>query len=810
MEQVLLRKLILAIFLVFSFLSPLLGRSVPVLIFSGTGVSLSNSNQAGLSEYALIRDHSRQLDRDQVAILLDAGLFTLHKQNVLDNYGFTQDVLWMAFRAKNLSNQASSSFLEVQENNLKNVQVYVQRTLSPTVSVWSRERSGSELPLDKRPIPVSSLLFNGTLPPHSESLFIIRIDNFGPNRIHIDLLPAPRIFAEQENQNVFLISYLGAMGTLMLYNILLFIAIRDRSFIWFVIHLLSLAFYVFAASGYGFKYLWAFSPGFQALSAPFFTCCILLTTVFFVRQFIETFHYFPRFDRLLRILAFAVILSPLLMVFNYRLGMVIGEMLLVLAVGGTVGVSVRSAMQRHPNGRILVIALAFLFGGAILRQLTTFGVIGSGWPLVILSHADYPGIFLAALVLSVALSHKLQELRLQKEDAEAKNRLKQSFIANVSHEMRTPLNAIIGFSESIQDMKDPELMRRFNLRILAESERLLFQINQVLDIAKLEADHLSIDIGPFSLQDSLAYIDSVFRSQAEAKGLELTVYEVDFPGCLLGDRLRIEQVLRNLVDNAIKFTEVGKISILAHGTALADGIVQVIIKVCDTGIGIPADKQAEIFEEFVQADSSITRRFGGTGLGTSISRKLVAAMGGTLSLQSKPGEGSTFSFNLNLPVSDTPPLSPVVPPAENRRPMDSAVSNEPELSVDSDQNTDRPRILVVDDFETNRQVVCIHLSRLSVDVDSASNGPEALDLLFRRHYDLVLLDLFMPGLSGHDVVRIIRERWDDQELPVLGLTASGVEEDISGAMASGMNGVMVKPVKRLDLIAHIRQFLPAL
>jgi CheY-like chemotaxis protein len=375
--------------------------------------------------------------------------------------------------------------------------------------------------------------------------------------------------------------------------------------------------------------------------------------------------------------------------------------------------------------------------------------------------------------------------------------------------MRTPLNAIMGFAESALVADDPLAVRQCNHLILAESERLLFQINQVLDLAKLEAGRITLESLPFSPIESLEYLRTVYQAQAQKRHLSLELCRVGgIADWVLGDRLRIEQVLRNLLDNAVKFTETGGIVLGIEGQAAAPGWACLRFSVSDTGIGIPPDKQEDIFEDFVQADPSITRRFGGTGLGTSIARRLVETMGGRLELHSQSQVGSRFSFVLHLPLIDGARAGAVS--GANAADILAVPGHAVPQSLAPAQAARQWRCLVVDDFETNRQVVAIHLSRLPFVLDSVADGEAALANLARQRYDLVLLDLFMPGMSGIELVRQIRGDPALRGLPVIGLTASSDEADTREALAAGMNAIMVKPIRRADLLARIREFLPGL
>jgi signal transduction histidine kinase/ActR/RegA family two-component response regulator len=531
-----------------------------------------------------------------------------------------------------------------------------------------------------------------------------------------------------------------------------------------------------------------------------FTCLIVLATLQFQRRLLDTRKAMPRLDKLL---LFHLVATPCLLpalLLRYSAGMMAGGVMVLSSMVCILAAAAVSLRRRTPYSLAFTVGFGILMAGAILTQLTTFGMVPAGLALLVMSKADYGGIMLEAMYFTLMLASLVRKLRVERDSAAAKERFSQQFIANVSHEMRTPLNAIIGFAEANDQSDDPVLWRKGNRMILKESEHLLFQINQVLDLARLQAGRLAIEAEPFGLDESLAHLRSLWRERAEHQGLALDLRVAGpAPPRLLGDRLRIEQVLRNLMDNAFKFTEEGTVSLVVVFKPSPGGQVPVTFTVSDTGIGIPEAKQAEIFGEFVQADAGITRRYGGSGLGVSISRRLVEAMGGRLELHSRVGEGSRFSFTLVLGACPAPAAAVV--PALPAGPASGSFRGLPAR---------RPRILIVDDQETNRQVAAVHLGKLPVDLDEAEDGLAALARLSERRYDLILLDFYMPGLGGFELARRIRAHPEWTGLPILGLTASSDAADLAEARAAGMDGVLVKPIRRAQLTEQVLALLPEL
>ncbi len=345
------------------------------------------------------------------------------------------------------------------------------------------------------------------------------------------------------------------------------------------------------------------------------------------------------------------------------------------------------------------------------------------------------------LVFMRILGLRTKAIRDQMLRAEASTRMKSEFLANMSHEIRTPMNAIIGMSRLALMSEPPPALRNYLGKILGASEHLMGIINDILDFSRIEAGKLHIEQVPFDLDEMLEHLSSLLGVKTEAKGIEL-IFRVGpgVPHGLVGDPLRLGQVLINLTGNAVKFTERGEIVVAVDTVASADGQVTLAFSVTDTGIGMTPEAVGRLFQSFSQADSSTTRKYGGTGLGLSISRQLVELMGGRISVQSAPQQGSRFTFTVPLGVAEGQSAA-------------SAVRRALLLDV---------RALVVDDSATARAALSEMLETLGVRADAAASGEECLALLARAvdagtPYQIVLMDYLMPGLDGIETIRRIRQ-----------------------------------------------------
>jgi len=370
--------------------------------------------------------------------------------------------------------------------------------------------------------------------------------------------------------------------------------------------------------------------------------------------------------------------------------------------------------------------------------------------------------------------------------AEAANQAKSAFLATMSHEIRTPLNGVLGMAQAMAAERLPAAQRQ-RLAVVRESGEALHAIlNDLLDLAKIEAGRLELEAIDFDLAQTVGAAGQAFSAIAAQRGLSLEVEVEDGLGVRLGDPTRVRQILQNLVSNALKFTEKGGVSI----TACADGD-GVAISVRDTGVGMDAATLTRLFERFTQADSSTTRRFGGTGLGLSICRQLSALMGGAISAQSEPGVGSVFTVRLPLPrTGDAGPANAV-----------EAATTAPAAGL---------RILVAEDNRTNQLVIQTLLGQVGITPAVVGDGREAVEAWTAGDFDLVLMDVQMPQMDGPTAageIRRLERKTGRARTPILALTANAMTHQIAEYLAAGMDGHVAKPIHVEDLFAKIEAAL---
>ena len=401
-----------------------------------------------------------------------------------------------------------------------------------------------------------------------------------------------------------------------------------------------------------------------------------------------------------------------------------------------------------------------------------------------------------------AMERQTQQLEVEKEAAELASSAKGEFLANVSHEIRTPMNAIIGMADLTLHSGLPEPQRGYIQRVRSSADLLMGILNDILDFSKIEAGKLDIDTVDFDLDDVVRSVSEIVGVRAREQSLILsTEVATDVPPRLRGDPLRLQQVLLNLMGNAVKFTARGRVALRVESVTSAgeagEGL-RLRLTVQDTGLGMTADQMSRLFQPFTQADASTSRRFGGTGLGLAISRQLVERMGGRIDVASEPGQGSTFWVELPFGVvADSPSsASAALPSATVTRLMSlPGAADHPELAG--------LRVLLVEDNEVNQELAVALLERVGIQVTLAGDGRQALSCLKAGTFDCVLMDCQMPEMDGYTATRLMRQEAQWARLPVIAMTANAMAGEREKVLEAGMNDHVPKPVPVGELYRKI-------
>jgi signal transduction histidine kinase/CheY-like chemotaxis protein len=450
--------------------------------------------------------------------------------------------------------------------------------------------------------------------------------------------------------------------------------------------------------------------------------------------------------------------------------------------------------------------------------------LSNGWYLIFLTLKDVyyksltdmaATLSLFGIVLAAVLIVVLIDVDAAREKSDMESKYKSAFLANMSHEMRTPMNAIIGMTTIGKTALDVERKDYCFKKIEAASKHLLGVINDVLDISKIEANKFELSSKEFIFENALQHAVNVINFLMNEKRHDFSVYiDPAIPKILIGDEQRLVQVIANLLGNATKFTpERGYIKLDARYVKEENGLYIIQISVSDTGIGISSEQQAGLFQPFQQAESGTTRKYGGTGLGLVISKRIVEMMGGRIWIESELGKGSAFFFTIraqkSLLASSSSSLANSV--GTQTHPLGTD-KQQAEKQTNIEGIFAGRRILLAEDVEINREIVKTLLESTQLEIDCAVNGKEALNM-FRQSsekYDMILMDIQMPEMDGYEATRCIRalDLPKAKTIPIIAMTANVFREDVENCLQAGMNGHIGKPLDFNNVMERLQAYLP--
>lgn len=734
---------------------------------------------------------------DDIASPAVQGSFRLHDKPVL-NAGYSRSVFWLRLDLEYRPEQAQGDrnwLLELAYPPLDHLELYLP---DEDGSFALAQRTGDALPFDSRQIRQNNYLFELNLEPGQAKRVYLRLESQGSIQAPLTLW-APNAYLEQQPGRIYVLGIIyGVLLVMLVYNLFIFVSVRDTSYLYYILYIASFGLYQVSVNGAGIEYFWPDSPWWANAATPFLIGAAALFGCQFARSFLHTAEHSPWVDRLLLLLMVCgVVVMLLALSVSYATALRLATYLALLFTVVIFAAGILAWLRGMRVARYFIFAWSAFLAGGIVNTLMVLGYL----PNVFLTmYASQIGSALEVGLLSLALADRINAMKeertrilqeagrkleaLNQELADS-NRFKDEFLATVTHELRTPMNGVIGSLELMQTVKMDVELEQYQKTAAASARDMMRMVNDILALTELQAGKLYPRHEAFSLRGLFDGLRAHYAPRAEDKGLRFTLeLEDSLPDILEGDAAKLAQALGYLLDNAIKFTNEGGVTLQVGRTGNPGNNLPLSVVVSDTGIGF-AQSEGDLYQRFHQLDGSMTRKYGGLGIGLAICRQLVDLLGGSLSHESQPGVGSRFRLNVPLTLPEQQPA-----PALRSQRLSSGVAL---------RQAQQCTVLIVEDNAINQLVTRGMLLKLGYRVRTADNGAEALELLRGETVDAVLLDCQMPVMDGFATCRAIRALPGCAELPVLAITAHSHSGDRERCLAAGMSDYLAKPVKFEEL-----------
>ncbi len=745
------------------------------------------------------------------------------------NLGFLPGVHWFRFSVVSRIDRPHRWLLEIAYPHLDDITLFRVGQAEP-VAV-----TGRKLLFRNRPIPHHHFLLPLDLDAGQEATFYLRVHTEGSVQLPVYLHETSRFWSRDTSATYVDGVYLGLLLIMILFNAFLYLGARERDYLFYTLFLLCFTAWILSITGHSYRYLFGNLPEIGRKSLPASGGLYAAFLLVFLGRFLETKDRHRVFHRLFWIMGTASgLLVIATFVLSYSITIRWGSALMMLIPPIIIAASISSWARGFGPARYIVLAWSLFLVGVAIYALKTAGVLS---PSILTEYAIQTGSAAGVAFLSFALADRFNVLRRERADAQAQairnleqaDRLKDEFLANTSHELRTPLNGIIGLATFIQSAIDgnTRVSRRTltdNVAmIVSSSRRLSSLVNDILDFSKIKNSELQLRLSSVDLRAAAGLAVHLTAPLAVHKNIQLRMEVAGDLPPVRADEDRLQQILLNLLNNAVKFTHKGEVTISAAPEVGAED-AGIVVCVADTGIGIPKEKQATIFDSFQQGDGSVQREYGGTGLGLSIVRSLLRLHGSDIVVESEPGKGSRFSFVLpradaDLPTApadavqrvdsaDLPPLSGTFHDLSLPGLSATHVAAREEAAaaigrVLPGAPAEQITVLVVDDEPVNLKVLENHLRARGFRVLTAADGESALESVRTDRPDVILLDLMMPRMSGLEVCRRVREEHPASLLPIIFLSAKNQVYDLVQGLESGANDYLTKPFSHHELLARL-------
>ncbi|MDG5786029.1 ATP-binding protein [Evansella sp. AB-P1] len=781
--------------------------------FSKESINLMDSTESiNLNDYIEILEDERKAwtIEDVSSEEFDNQFHPYYKG--IPNFGYSSSAYWVRFQVNNTS-MFNDWLLEIDNSTMDYISLYFS-----TNSMDYKEGSytGDLLPFEERDVEHRNFIFRLEIPKEESMEIYLRFESEGAMQLPLTLWHPDEFIKKAQIEYSLLGIFFGFTIIMVIYNLFLYFSLRSRSYLYYVLFIVSNIFIHLAFTGAAYQYIWPEYSWWNNRSIVFFMAMSSIIGLLFAKSFLDTKKYVKKLDDAMSYLAIGNFFIIILLFINYPIALT----LVVVGTGVAAATIILAALLCYGQGyrpsRYFLLAWHVSIIGTVISLLADSGIIPLNFGT---KYAWQLTFSIEFILLSFALADKINTMRKEKEVAEKDaveshklaleslkrtDKLKDEFLASTSHELRTPLNGIIGIAESMYDGAVGPLNKpsKHHLSMIIKSgQRLSHLIDDLLDFSKLKNNSLEINAKKVHLKDITEVVLSICQSLVKNKSIVL-INKVDskLPP-IYADGNRIQQILYNLVGNGIKYTESGHVCVDA---TLEGNMVCVLVS--DTGIGISEEFIDEIFLPFHQGNNQIIEEYSGTGIGLSITKRLVELHNGKISCHSKIEQGSVFQFTLPIYqeeiYGDGDEVAATAPPSIFNSEADDINDDSPILLPQSKKGS---KILIADDEPINLQILVDQLSLHDYEVDTVFDGVEAVDRVNKQDgYDLLILDVMMPKMSGYEVCRTLRKHYSLTKLPILMLTAKNQMEDRVTAFEMGANDYLTKPANKNELLSRVQ------